>query len=67
MRRRRLELQLTQSDVADLAGLSRRTIVAVEQGRTSVTLARVLDVLGVLGLRLRLERGRDGDTVYVGD
>jgi transcriptional regulator with XRE-family HTH domain len=67
VRRRRLEIQLTQAAVADLAGLSRRTVVAVEQGRTSVTLAHVLRVLAVLGLRLRVEQGRGGDTVHVGD
>jgi y4mF family transcriptional regulator len=67
IRRRRLELHLTQADVAGLARVSRRTIVAIEQGRTSVTLANLLRVLAVLGLRLRVERGRGGDTVHVGD
>lgn len=45
--RRRLELGLTQADVADRAGIAKRTLERVEAGQTSqlTTLVRVLRVL----------------------
>jgi DNA-binding XRE family transcriptional regulator len=60
LRGRRLELGLTQAAVADLAAVSRRTVVALEQGRTTVALGTALAVLGVLGLGLHIERGDGG-------
>ncbi|MBU3699130.1 MAG: helix-turn-helix transcriptional regulator [Candidatus Kapabacteria bacterium] len=44
---RRLELQLTQADVAEQAGIAKRTLERMESGQTSqlATLIRVLRVL----------------------
>ncbi|HZS14029.1 MAG TPA: helix-turn-helix domain-containing protein [Candidatus Dormibacteraeota bacterium] len=61
MRGRRLELGLTQAAVADLAGVSRKTVVALEAGRATVTLGNALAVLGVLGLGLGMERSHPGE------
>ncbi|MGH3327609.1 MAG: helix-turn-helix domain-containing protein [Streptomycetales bacterium] len=58
VRRRRRVLGLTQGDLADLAGCTRRTIVVLEGGKASVRLDILLSVLSVLGLRLRVEKGR---------
>jgi transcriptional regulator with XRE-family HTH domain len=60
IRRRRKTLGLTQRHVAELAGIAERTVIAIEQGRTSVSVAHLLDVLRVLGLHLRISRGRGG-------
>ncbi|MGQ0463707.1 MAG: type II toxin-antitoxin system Y4mF family antitoxin [Sporichthyaceae bacterium] len=64
IRRRRRALRLTQDELADLAGCSRRTVSAVETGKATVRLDVVVALLEVLGLRLRVEVGRGG---VVGD
>ena len=46
-KRRRLELNLTQENIALRSGLSRRTITAVERGE-GATLATVIEVLRAL-------------------
>ena len=55
---RRLELMLTQNDVADLANISRATYERVEHGakgrRRGSSLASAERVLAVLGLRLEV-------------
>jgi HTH-type transcriptional regulator / antitoxin HipB len=67
VRRRRQGLQLTQRQVAELAGVAERTVIAVEQAR-GVRLEHLVAVLGVLGLHLLLERGGEGIAVgRVGD
>lgn len=53
---RRQELSLTQTDLADLAGVGRGAIVAAEQGR-AVSLDVLLSVLQALGLHLEVVRG----------
>lgn len=53
---RRQELDLTQIDVAELAGVARGPVIALEAGRT-VSLDVLLAVLEVLGLHLELVRG----------
>jgi len=50
LRDRRRQLNLTQQDVADLAGLARYTIVRVEAGDTGAqfgTLRRITDAIGL--------------------
>ncbi len=49
---RRVELRLTQQTVADLAGVSRSSVQALEYGTGSVKLASVVEIADVLGLRL---------------
>jgi y4mF family transcriptional regulator len=52
VRARRTSLSLSQSDLADLAGVSERFVRFVEQGKTTVQLEPLLAVLGTLGLEL---------------
>lgn len=58
VRARRTELGLRQAEVADLAGCSQRFIHTVEHGKAGLRMDKVLDVLGVLGLGLRVGPGR---------
>ncbi|MFI5047488.1 MAG: type II toxin-antitoxin system Y4mF family antitoxin [Acidimicrobiia bacterium] len=59
---RRRELGLTQLELADLAGTSERFVHALERGKATARLDKVLDVLRVLGLGLAVQRG-DGTVV----
>lgn len=54
---RREELSLRQDELAELADVSVRFVHAVESGRRSVSLDRLLSVLSALGLHLELVRG----------
>lgn len=47
---RRLQLGLTQSDLADLAGVGLSSVRALEAGHATVTLTVALAVLDALGL-----------------
>lgn len=56
---RRRALDLTQDELSDLSGVSRRTISALENGKESIQLDRLTAVLAVLGLTLEVrEAGR---------
>lgn len=59
LRQRREALGLNQVDVAELAGCSTRFVHTVEAGKGTLRLDKLTDVLRVLGLRLRIERGRN--------
>ncbi|MDO5634397.1 MAG: helix-turn-helix domain-containing protein [Micrococcus sp.] len=48
----RLRYRLTQQQLADLAGLSDRTVRDIEKGSTSPSLAAVLAVAETLGVRI---------------
>lgn len=52
LRSARKEAGLKQSDLADLAGVSERTVRAIETGSGNPTLAAVVSVANVLGLRV---------------
>jgi y4mF family transcriptional regulator len=54
VRGRRLQLGLTQHDLADMAGVSERFVRFVEQGKPSVQLDSLTMLLETLGLELRL-------------
>ena len=54
---RRVELRLTQQTLADLAGVSRSSVQALEYGTGSVKLASVVEIANVLGVRLELNIG----------
>lgn len=58
VRRRRKALDLTQVELAELAECSTRFIHEVESGKATLRLDKLLDLLGVLGLELRVTRGR---------
>ncbi len=51
---RRLDLQMTQAEVAEEAGLSKRTVERIEAGATA-QLSSLIRVLRVLGLLQRLD------------
>ncbi|MGV0633325.1 helix-turn-helix domain-containing protein [Mycolicibacillus trivialis] len=51
---RRIDLQLTQQSLAELAGVSRSSVQAVEYGAGSVKLELVAAIADVLGLDLEL-------------
>ena len=57
VRERRLALGLRQTDLAELAGCSPRFVHTVEQGKSTVRLDKLLDVLEVLGLGLDVVPG----------
>lgn len=54
LRAARRRLGLTQQEVADLAGLSDRTVRDLEKGSSSPSLGAVIAVAAVLGLRLEV-------------
>ena len=58
VRQRRTELGLRQADLAQLAGCSRRFVHTLEQGKSTLRLDKLLDVLEVLGLGLSVVPGR---------
>ena len=55
IRSRRRELGLTQEQLADLAGISLRSVTLLESGVSSLTFQNLLATLSVLGLSLNLE------------
>lgn len=54
---RRQYLHLRQDEVADLAGVSERFVYALESGKQTAQLDKVVAVLSALGLHLELHRG----------
>jgi y4mF family transcriptional regulator len=63
LRTRRRHLGLRQSELADLAGVSERFVLALESGKSTVQLDKVLAVLVALGLHLELHRGAASEVV----
>lgn len=51
---RRIALRLTQQTLADLAGVSRSSVQSLERGSGSIKLGSVVEIAGVLGVRLDL-------------
>lgn len=58
VRTRRRALGLTQIGLAQLAGVGADFVYDVEQGKPTLRLDKLLDVLEVLGLQLRIESGK---------
>ena len=65
VRDRRVFLGLRQEELADLARCSTRFVHMLEQGKPTVRLDKLLDVLEVLGLGFTLRPGR-GDILTEG-
>jgi transcriptional regulator with XRE-family HTH domain len=55
IRNRRTLLKYTQADMAELTGLSDRTIRSIESGQHSTTVESWLKVLDVLGLEMQIQ------------
>ncbi len=49
---RRIALRLTQQTLADLAGVSRSSVQALERGSGSVKFGYVVEMANILGLRI---------------
>ena len=60
VRRRRRSLGLKQEELADLAGTSARFVGALENGKPTVRVDKVIAVLDALGLELRADLRRAG-------
>ena len=54
LRERRRALELTQEDVAELAGTSQKTVSMLETGKPTARLDKLADVAEVLGLVVTL-------------
>jgi transcriptional regulator with XRE-family HTH domain len=54
-RQRRLDLNLSQVEVARLAGVTRQWLIRFEQGNPQATLVNVVAVLGRLDLDIRID------------
>jgi HTH-type transcriptional regulator/antitoxin HipB len=63
LRARRRALGLTQSQLADLAGVGLAFLYELELGKPTVRLDKLLDVARTLGLELRLIEGKLGLSV----
>lgn len=55
LRERREELHLTQKEIAEKLGVSRKWYIEMEQGKPTIELYRVLDVFWALDLTLQIE------------
>lgn len=53
VRERRKALHLTRADLAEMAGVSREFVVALERGHTNNEPDRTLQVLTAIGFRIR--------------
>jgi y4mF family transcriptional regulator len=55
IKNRRKELNITQPDLAELAGISVNTLYKIERGQNNPTLDVLTKILEVLGLELKIE------------
>ena len=55
LKARRKHLQITQTELADLAGVSLTFVVQLEKGKQTVALNKMLAVVAALGLATKLE------------
>lgn len=58
IRRERVALNLTQTQLAQLSGASLNFISQLESGKPSARLDKILDVLSALGLQMTVEIGK---------
>lgn len=67
IRARRTSLGLRQEQLADLAGVSERFVYALESGKGTARLDKVLPLLSALGLHLELHRGANENIEISGE
>ena len=53
--------EMTQAELADRVGVTRQTIIAIEQGRYSPSLEMAFQIAGVFGVRLEDVFQYEGD------
>jgi transcriptional regulator with XRE-family HTH domain len=51
---RRIELHLTQQILADLAGVSRSSVVSLERGKGSIKFGSVAEIADILGMQINV-------------
>ena len=63
IRKRRLDLSLSQQDLSEMSGIALRTVNALETGKSSVSLKNLTAIADVLGLELSLtiKKMQDGN------
>ena len=61
LRLARSKTRLTQSEIAELAGVSQQTISAYETGRMDPTISTLERLLGAAGLEMRIRLEEHGD------
>lgn len=65
MRQHRLALDMTQQELAERVGVTRQTILSIEKGNYTPSVALALGIAEVLGVVVeslfRLDRGGDDD------
>lgn len=54
--KRRNEMKLSQAYVAEITGISRRTLQQIESGQANPTIDSLLSLLQALGLQLSIDR-----------
>ncbi len=59
LRKRREQMGLNQVDLAELAACSTRFVHTIEAGKGTLRLDKLAAVLRVLGMRFRVERGKN--------
>ncbi len=57
--KRRKQLGLTQAQLVARAGISRRTLVAIESGKHDIGIRKLMRLLDSIGLTLSLKEGKD--------
>lgn len=55
----RKRLGLTQADLSTLAGVGPNYIRQIESGKSTAQITKILDILGALGMQLKLEFGKE--------
>lgn len=55
----RKKRELTQTELGDFAGVGINFIYGLENGKSGLSLDKVLDVLNVLGIQLKIEFGKN--------
>ena len=54
IRERRNFLHITQGDLAEIAGVSLRSLIDIEQGKGNPSLSQLIKILDVLGLSIAI-------------
>lgn len=67
VRRRRREQRLTQAELATAVGVSRQTVIAVEQGDYAPSVYLALRIARALGATVEQLFGQDDDTTTTGE
>lgn len=62
VRKERKKQSLTQTELADMAGVSLNFLSQLEQGKHTTRMDKVLNVLQVLGIELKIAYGKNGIT-----